>query len=115
MEVMAGLLAQRVCSMNEHFFGGSTCSGKGLVMASKLVGLLLRAGQPWFLSQLRLGSMGLRGRTSQKSAGGVQSPGSEIRPGLLGVEGWLTVPWKKAEMVQPLGGLRGEPRCCWEL
>ena len=102
--------------MNEHFFfGGSTCPGEGLVMASELVGLLLRAGQPWFLSQFGLGSAGIRGRTALKSAGGVQSPGSEIRPGLLGVEGWLTVPWKKAEVVRPLGGLRDEPRCCWEL
>lgn len=48
------------------------------------------------------------------------------RPSLLGVEGWPMVPWKKAEVVQPLeggyvgmrllgrlGALRGKPRC-WE-
>lgn len=96
-------MAQCISSINEHHFGGSTCSHNGLAMASKLAGLLLRVRQHWFLS--RPGEGGCTEHIALKGVGECKVPGLgcglllDVKACLQGVECWPTVPWRRSEMV----------------
>lgn len=68
-------------------------------MASELARGLLGGGRSSHRSPACLKNAGTPGGTALKPAGGVQSLGSESRPGMLGMEGWRTVSPEKSEMV----------------